>query len=380
MVLQVHSLVDFIYFLFDCICILTMDYPTLRVGDGCIVANENVVLSLQYEDGSRIDYMKNGTVYAWLVEGDWLELMGYIYESVHDYNEYNWYYRGDIDMDTHEKHGFGILYYDDGSVYKGEFLDNEPHGEGTNISGSDGSVFIGRNEDGQLVHGILTGREYVTRTRVVHGVNVYTKVFVDYEYEGDFKDGKYHGLGTLTRDDGYVLQGYFLEGALHGFKSTISDPVNGFFYEGSVYYNRPFGEGRARWEDGRTFVGKYSSLECCKGTMTWPNGDVYEGSLEFELLDGQGVMTCADGRVYTGEFECDEPEGAGKMCWPTGDSYEGAFVNGKIDMNAVGTFTFGNAIDNSGTGASISGKPSGFMSQFVNLEDYVVSMSRCVAV
>jgi len=356
-----------------------MDYPTLRVGDGCIVANENVILSLQWSDGSRIDYMKDGTVYAWLIEGDWLESVGYIYATVYDYNQYNWYYRGDIDTDTHEKHGSGILYYEDGSVYKGEFSENEVHGEGTYTYGLDGSVFIGRSEDGQLVHGILTGREYVTRMRVVD--RVYTRVMVDYEYEGGFMAGKYHGLGTLTWGDGYVLQGYFLRGALHGSESTISDPANGFFYEGAVYHNKPFGQGRARWEDGRTFVGKYSSLECCEGTMTWPNGDVYEGSFEFGLLDGQGVMTCADGRVYTGMFECDEPEGVGKMSWPTGDSYEGAFVNGKIDMNAVGTFTFGNAINETPCfGASIMGKPCGFMSQFVNLEDYVVSMSRCVAV
>lgn len=355
--------------------ILTMDYPTLYDVDN---VNADVLLSMQYEDGSRIDYMKDGTVFAWLVEGDWFELMGYIYRTVEDYNGYNWFYRGDIDMDTHEKHGSGILYCVDGSVYKGEFLDGEAHGECTYTCHSDGSVFIGRSEHGERVYGIQTGRNCLTRTRFVDGANVYNKVNVDYEYEGHFKDGMYHGWGTLTRSDGYVLQGYFIEGGLYGSESTISDPINGFFYEGAVFYNKPFGEGRAQWEDGRTFVGKYSSCDQAEGTMTWPNGDVYVGSFECDRLDGQGVMTCADGRVYTGEFEWDEPEGRGKMCWPTGDSYEGAFVNGKIDMNTVGTFTFGNAACEGG--GSIMGTPGGFMSQFVNLEDYVVAMSRCISV
>lgn len=46
------------------------------------------------------------------------------------------------------------------------------------------------------------------------------------KYEGDYKDGWFHGFGKLKMDDGVVYEGQFVKGHFHGEGSLIYPNVN----------------------------------------------------------------------------------------------------------------------------------------------------------
>jgi hypothetical protein len=85
--------------------------------------------------------------------------------------------------------GFGILTYEDGSTYAGDFWQNKPHGKGIIIS--------------------ATG---------------------DHRYEGDFVHGKMHGVGVTTTSDGKRHEGLYENNKTHGKGVSIHQ---GARYEGN---------------------------------------------------------------------------------------------------------------------------------------------------
>ena len=69
--------------------------------------------------------------------------------------------------------------------------------------------------------------------------------------------------------------------------------------------------------------GKYQG----QGTMTWSNGDKYEGEWKDGELHGQGTLTWSSGEKYVGEFKNDKE-------WNTTEydkngNIIGKFVNGE---------------------------------------------------
>ena len=46
--------------------------------------------------------------------------------------------------------------------------------------------------------------------------------------------------------------------------------------------------------------------------VTYPNGDIYEGSYEGGLRHGKGIIKFADGRQYRGKWRLDMPHGQGE--------------------------------------------------------------------
>ena len=43
-----------------------------------------------------------------------------------------------------------------------------------------------------------------------------------------------------------------------------------------------------------------------QGTMTYANGDIYEGEWTWDGRNGQGTMTYANGDIYEGEWSFDD--------------------------------------------------------------------------
>ncbi|KAF4651807.1 hypothetical protein FOL47_000172 [Perkinsus chesapeaki] len=69
-----------------------------------------------------------------------------------------------------------------------------------------------------------------------------------------------------------------------------------------------------------------------KGTATYPNGDVYEGSYADGRKSGQGVYTYRDGSAYNGNYKNGQREGIGKFTMAAdGSFYHGSFVDGLYD-------------------------------------------------
>ena len=90
-------------------------------------------------------------------------------------------------------------------------------------------------------------------------------------YEGGYRDGKTHGHGIYTREDGLRYEGELRDGKPHG-HATVSF-VNGDGYEGE-------------WRDGKRHG---------HGTYTWATGGRYEGEFREGEFHGRGTRTYSDG-------------------------------------------------------------------------------------
>ena len=109
-------------------------------------------------------------------------------------------------------------------------------------------------------------------------------------YEGDMKDGKPEGTGTMTFSEGsYRLS-----------------------YTGQWKNGEPNGQGTMKYSCGDVYKGNWKSgKKSGQGTMTYGSDDpehrsVYTGEWENNRKDGQGTMTYTDGTVKSGTWSKDE--------------------------------------------------------------------------
>lgn len=65
-----------------------------------------------------------------------------------------------------------------------------------------------------------------------------------------------------------------------------------------------------------------------QGTLTFANGDVYEGQFKNGTFHGHGTYTSASGWVYVGQFKNGYADGIGKLTTEGQATYEGKFEQG----------------------------------------------------
>ena len=73
-------------------------------------------------------------------------------------------------------------------------------------------------------------------------------------------------------------------------------------------------------------------------TMTFPNGDRYDGDFKEGKRKGCGTFQFTNGRIYTGQFKDDKFEGLGVWTLENGSQYIGEFQNNRC--HGKGKFTF----------------------------------------
>ena len=113
------------------------------------------------------------------------------------------------------KIGSGTYKYENGSVYTGEWWNNEMNGKGTLIW-PNGSVYIGEFKNG-LYHGngtylnLKENNTFYVGEFVEEMENGFgTKIFENEDiYIGELKEGKMHGFGTLIKKNGKIKEGYW---------------------------------------------------------------------------------------------------------------------------------------------------------------------------
>ncbi len=127
----------------------------------------------------------------------------------------------------------------------------------------------------------------------------------DHTYQGEMKNGRPHGTGTLIYQGGAVYEGEFNMGKRCGW--GVWEHPNGTSYEG-------------QWQD---------DLYHGYGILTIPNNLSYEGHFKAGLKHGQGIQTWADGRRYQGQWKEGRRHGAGTMYYPDGSRFEGGWKNGR---------------------------------------------------
>ncbi len=92
--------------------------------------------------------------------------------------------------------GYGVKEYKDGTIYIGEWWNNEPSGKGTLVL-SDGTIYVG-----QFQKGSYNGDGTLMNNNTL--------------YIGEFSNDNPHGTGTIFYSNGNMYVGNFKKGQLHG--------------------------------------------------------------------------------------------------------------------------------------------------------------------
>ena len=142
-------------------------------------------------------------------------------------------------------------------------------------------------------------------------------------YEGETKNGLYHGSGRLIWDNGNTYVGEFAKGLPEG-QGTFSFP-NGDGYVGHFRHGRPDGTGRLTMDDC-IYEGEFLEGEAYGQGRKSSIIGVYEGDFVYGIYHGTGKFTWANGDVYEGSFSRDKPLGPGMFSKASNDElYDGVW-------------------------------------------------------
>lgn len=99
-------------------------------------------------------------------------------------------------------------------------------------------------------------------------------------------------------------------------------------YEGEMKNGKQQGHGTLHYPDGSRFTGSFENNRRVVGALLYPGGARYEGHFANDAFDGKGTFTYADGSYYAGEFRRGFPNGYGSLHASNGDNITGQWING----------------------------------------------------
>jgi hypothetical protein len=141
-------------------------------------------------------------------------------------------------------------------------------------------------------------------------------------YNGQWKDDRRHGFGTLVYPDGTK-------------------------YEGDWSYDQRHGNGTLWIKEGKKSVKEYvgawydGSMEGF-GTFHYPNGEVYKGDWVANKRHGKGRLEYPNGDYFVGDWENDCQRGVGILYFKNGNIFEGMWLDGKKD--GMGKFFYASTL------------------------------------
>ncbi|MCK5849371.1 MAG: hypothetical protein KAH23_00545 [Kiritimatiellae bacterium] len=171
------------------------------------------------------------------------------------------------------------------------------------------------------------------------------------KYEGEFKNGLFHGWGTFHYLNGDKYEGPFKNDEKYGRGSFVYR--NGDRYDGEFRNNVKEGRGKLLLRNGDRYVGDFrndgikgkgtyfyknknkytgdfkNGFKHGNGGFIFANGDKYEGEFRDDKRHGKGTYTFGDGGRYIGEFKDGKRHGDGRYIYPDGKEYKGEFKAGK---------------------------------------------------
>jgi len=164
-------------------------------------------------------------------------------------------------------------------------------------------------------------------------------------WSGTCRDGHAEGSGVLDfLKDGKLSERF--EGTLEKGKvavpwharvgrGTLSWP-NGDRYEGDIVDGRRTGKGVYSWADGSRYEGDFVDGKITgKGVHLWADGNRYEGDFVDYKPRGKGVMVLKEGHRYEGDFIDGRMSGKGVMVSKEGHRYEGDFIDYKMTGKGI---------------------------------------------
>ncbi|KAF7204739.1 radial spoke head 10 homolog B isoform X2 [Nothobranchius furzeri] len=148
-------------------------------------------------------------------------------------------------------------------------------------------------------------------------------------YEGDTRDGQFHGEGVASYEGGHLYKGMFSKGVMEGLGVLVC--ANRHKYEGEFVRNTPMGQGAFTWPDGSAYTGEvHSGKRHGTGTYTCPKHDVsYTGQWHRGKKHGKGTMFFNNKKSswYKGDWVMNSREGSGERRYRSGDTYSGGWKN-----------------------------------------------------
>ena len=103
-------------------------------------------------------------------------------------------------------------------------------------------------------------------------------------------------------------------------------------YSGQWSRNKAAGFGNLKLADGTEFKGKFQNNEFLEGTVKYPNGDEYYGSMKNNRRHGENgsYSSMATKIRYKGGFFNDQKHGRGTLCYDNGDELTTMFRDGLL--------------------------------------------------
>ncbi|XP_067873266.1 MORN repeat-containing protein 1-like isoform X2 [Heterodontus francisci] len=182
------------------------------------------------------------------------------------------------------------------------------------------------------------------------GLYVYPNSF--FQYEGEWKNGKKHGIGKFLMKDGSYYEGEFVNGEMEGngfrYWASSGNEYSGQFtqgeihgygvkkyldgsqYEGEFHFGARAGHGALTDGEGQVYRGSFhNNKKQGEGEMYYKNGDQYQGDWVLNRRQGHGILQYADGSLYEGQWRNDLFNGQGSLIHCSGVTYDGMWINGR---------------------------------------------------
>uniref|UniRef100_A0A3Q0QVJ7 Alsin Rho guanine nucleotide exchange factor ALS2 n=1 Tax=Amphilophus citrinellus TaxID=61819 RepID=A0A3Q0QVJ7_AMPCI len=203
------------------------------------------------------------------------------------------------------------------ATYEGRWLSGKPNGRGV-LKWPDGRIYTGTFKNG-LEDGF---GEFVAPNKTLSKND---------NYQGHWKDGKMHGLGTYRYASGEVYDGSFQDGVRHGHGMLRSGKLNTSspsVFIGQWLQDKKTGYGV--FDDitkGEKYMGMWQDHQRQgTGIVVTQFGLYYEGAFKDNKMMGAGVLLSEDDTTYEGEFSDDWTlSGKGVLTMANGDYLEGSF-------------------------------------------------------
>jgi hypothetical protein len=279
-------------------------------------------------------------------------------------------------LDDIIRHGWGSMYYNNGEIYKGEWVDDKRTGTGI-MNYNNGDKYEGKwfenkmhgtgkmtYKNGEIYQGKwVNDKRHDDKAEFLHTNGyVYVCKWIDDKmesssgkifyvknnkacYEGEILNYKAHGKGKLNYY-GEIYEGQFEDGQFVDGNMTYKNGDSyrgGWIFGNSVYEWLPIlikhGYGVLKWKDGRVCEGHYVNGKMTVGKLINIDGSIYEGNItsEDDRNEYSGKLTDIDVSIYEGSFISSNYFKKGKMIYNDSSVYDGEWKFKK--WNGKGTYT-----------------------------------------
>lgn len=230
--------------------------------------------------------------------------------------------------------GKGILITRKGDKYSGNVVSERFHGKVT-ILKKNKPFFEGLMEKGMPVEGTLYEDEFVYKGQVNEfferkGKGVLRSISDNSSIEGEFLENG-DVKGAYTNLDNIRIEGLFTEGATPTGVMRVTYP-NGNVYIGTLEDGYAHGQGEKLLANGDRYIGKFVGGDFVEGSINFANGSSYKGEAKGSMMHGYGTFQGAN-FSYEGNFNEGEFEGYGKAIFTGVGEYEGLWKENRMFVN-----------------------------------------------